>query len=84
MTTFANFGPDSLKEILTTNLGVADEAVDSELSATLPELGVDSIGVLELQTVIRDQYRVELPESTGELNLAQIIEFVSTELKGAA
>lgn len=84
MTTFANFGPDSLKEILTTNLGVADEAVDDQLTVTLPELGVDSIGVLELQTVVRDQYRVELPDSTGELNLGQIIEFVANSLKGVA
>jgi acyl carrier protein len=84
MTTATHFGPDSLKEILTTNLGVSDEAVDDELTATLGELGVDSIGVLELQTVVRDQYAVELPETTGELNLGQIIDYVADSLKGAA
>lgn len=84
MATATHFGADALKEILTTNLGVDREAVDESLAVTLADLGVDSIGVLELQTVVRDQYAVQLPDTTGELHLDQIIDFIDDNLKGAA
>jgi aromatase len=84
MTTATNFGADALKEILTTNLGVDNEAVDESLAVTLGDLGVDSIGVLELQTVVRDQYAVLLPETTGDLRLTEIIDYIDNSLKGAA
>jgi aromatase len=75
--TTTTFDVNALRQILTVNLGLEDEALDGSWDVSLAELGVDSIGVLELQTVIEQRYRVAIPETAGELSPAQIYDFVT-------
>ena len=80
MTAATTFNVDAFNEILVSNLGVDDEALDGDLTPTLADLGVDSIGVLELQTIVRDQYAVVLPDHTDQFNLGEIIDFIAAAL----
>ncbi|WP_340377085.1 acyl carrier protein [Streptomyces sp. SS7] len=81
MTTATQFDAESLKAILIENLGVDDDAIDGAWGSRPAELGIDSIGILELQAVVKEQYGVELPETTNEQSLSGIVELVSTSLK---
>ncbi|GAA0941708.1 acyl carrier protein [Nonomuraea longicatena] len=75
--TTEDYGAHALRGILTANLGLEDDVLDRSWTASLTDLGVDSIGVLELQTVIEQRYRVSLPETTGELSPADIHDLVA-------
>lgn len=81
MTTAMQFDAESLRAILIENLGVDDDAIDGAWESSPAELGVDSIGILELQGVVHDRYGIGLPENTKELSLNGIVELVSTGLE---
>lgn len=76
------FDRAALKEILTRNLGLDDESIEASWAATLTELGIDSIGVLELQTVAKDRHAVSLPDGIGELSLERIVDLAVDGTKG--
>ncbi|MDP4503523.1 MULTISPECIES: acyl carrier protein [unclassified Nonomuraea] len=75
--TTATIDTNALRQILTANLGLDEDVLDDSWDTSLAELGVDSIGVLELQTVIEQKYRVALPETAGELSPAEIYDLVA-------
>ncbi|WP_327581126.1 acyl carrier protein [Nonomuraea sp. NBC_00507] len=75
--TTATIDTHALRQILTANLGLDEDVLDDSWDTSLAELGVDSIGVLELQTVIEQKYRVALPETAGELSPAEIYDLVA-------
>ncbi|MGP4046382.1 acyl carrier protein [Streptomyces sp. 2A115] len=81
MTMAGQFGAEALKEILIANLGVDDDVIESAWDSNPAELGVDSIGILELQAVVKDQFGIVLPETTHELSLSGIVELVAMGLK---
>jgi len=81
MTTATQFDTESLKAILIENLGVDDDVIDGAWDSRPAELGVDSIGVLELQAVVKEQYGIELPDSAKELSLNAIVQLVAAGLQ---
>jgi acyl carrier protein len=73
------YGP--LKDILAEKVGLDGEMVDKSPTATLAELGVDSLGVLEFEVTVQERFGVALPETTVEMSIEQIVDFVADALK---
>ena len=71
------FNEQALRDILLNTLGVEDDAIDGPLASTLGDLGVDSVGFLELQVVVRERYGVVVPDTAAELSLAQLVNLVT-------
>lgn len=65
--------------ILVRNCGLDADAADAAPAASLEELGMDSLALLELQAVVADRYRVRIPEETSRLTIAQIADLVATD-----
>ncbi|MGW4826634.1 acyl carrier protein [Amycolatopsis japonica] len=65
-----------LEEILVTNIGL--EPAQLSGSASLSDLGVDSIGVIELEKVINDEFGVTMPEETPAMTLDEILDHVNS------
>jgi acyl carrier protein len=69
MTTLAR---SDLDTILVRNIGL-DPGVLAGSTATLTDLGVDSIGVIELEKVLHDEFGVALPEEAPAMSVTQIL-----------
>jgi aromatase len=65
-----------ITSILVRNCGLDADAAASAPAASLAELGMDSLALLELQAVVTDRYGVGIPESAGLLSIAEIAELV--------
>lgn len=61
---------ERLHDILTTHIGLEPEQIDDALS--LAELGIDSIGVIELEKVLQDDYGISLPDESQAMTVAEI------------
>ncbi|WP_369395552.1 acyl carrier protein (plasmid) [Streptomyces sp. CG1] len=69
--------------LLTTSIGLepeTPETTDTAGDATLTDLGLDSLGVIELEKVLIDEYGVELPEHAPAMSLKQILDHVNAVL----
>lgn len=73
--------PMRIKEILTTKIGLEQEILNAAGAASLSELGVDSIGVIEFQKVVSDEYGIDLPDEISAMNLTQIINYVTETMR---
>jgi acyl carrier protein len=73
------YGP--LKDILAEKVGLDGETVDRSPTATLAELGVDSLGVLEFEVTVTERFGLALPDTTVEMSIEQIVDFVTNALK---
>ncbi|MDQ1633193.1 MAG: hypothetical protein QOJ32_2 [Frankiaceae bacterium] len=73
----AGFTLDDLTELLTTKVGWTNPgSVDP--TATLTEVGLDSLAVLELQCVLEDGYATLLPEDElFDASLADVVASVN-------
>ncbi|MDG4764058.1 SRPBCC family protein [Solwaraspora sp. WMMD406] len=63
--------------ILVRNCGLDAAGAAATPAASLAELGMDSLALLELQAVVADRYRVRIPEQSAELTIAQITELIA-------
>ncbi|MER7770497.1 acyl carrier protein [Kitasatospora sp. NPDC096140] len=72
----------TLHDILTTRIGLESEAVDEAGSATLADLGVDSIGFIELQKAVSDEYGAELPEEAQAWSVGKIFDHLNDSPRG--
>ncbi|TDC64972.1 cyclase [Micromonospora sp. KC207] len=68
-----------ITEILVTHCGLDAEAAAREPAASLEDLGMDSLALLELSAVIADRYRVRLPEDAARLSIAEVADLVTRE-----
>jgi acyl carrier protein len=80
--TSTNLGRAALKEILVANLGFESETVDDAWGSPLIDSGIDSIGVLELEAVLKRRFGVTLPEGAAELSPDQIYEYIHDAMRG--
>jgi aromatase len=69
--------------ILVQNCGLDPRAAAQSPAASLHELGMDSLALLELQAVVVDRYRVEIPETSEHMTIAEIAELVDRQREGA-
>jgi acyl carrier protein len=73
-----------IEEIIVTRTGVSPDAIQGAAATSLAELGVDSLGVLEMQALIVDRYGVEIPDEALEWNVQQIADFVNGAVRTVA
>jgi aromatase len=65
--------------ILVRNCGLDPDTAAANPAACLEELGMDSLAVLELQAVVTDLYRVEIPEGSGKSTITEIADLVGRQ-----
>lgn len=80
----ANVTFEDVEAILVTKVGLAPQTLAADPEASLEDLGLDSLAVLELQIVITKQYGVEIPDESGELNVTEIVDFINGASEQAA
>ncbi|WFE30415.1 SRPBCC family protein [Solwaraspora sp. WMMD791] len=69
--------------ILVRNCGLDAASAADAPTASLAELGMDSLALLELQAVVADQYQVRIPSDSAELTVTQIADLVAAALEPA-
>jgi aromatase len=69
--------------ILVRNCGLDADAAAGAPQASLEELGMDSLALLELQAVVADRYRVQIPEEARHLSIGELAELVDRASDGA-
>ncbi|MFJ6194585.1 SRPBCC family protein [Micromonospora sp. NPDC092111] len=66
-----------ITDILVTHCGLDAAAAARAPAATLEELGMDSLALLELSAVVADRWQVRLPEQAGQLSIADVADLVA-------
>ncbi|MFI7426275.1 SRPBCC family protein [Micromonospora sp. NPDC049836] len=66
-----------ITDILVTHCGLDAEAAARTPAASLEELGMDSLALLELSAVVADRWRVAIPEQAGQLSIAGVADLVA-------
>lgn len=76
----ANVTFEDVESVLVKKVGLAPQTLAGNPEASLEDLGLDSLAVLELQIVITKQYGVEIPDESAELNVGQIVDFINENI----
>ncbi|WP_446215470.1 SRPBCC family protein [Micromonospora sp. IBHARD004] len=66
-----------ITDILVTHCGLDAETAARSPAASLEELGMDSLALLELSAVVADRWRVRIPEQAGQLSIAGVADLVA-------
>ncbi|MFG1673577.1 SRPBCC family protein [Micromonospora sp. NPDC049282] len=66
-----------ITEILVTHCGLDPDTAADAPAASLEELGMDSLALLELAAVVADRWRVKIPEQAGGLSIAGVADLVA-------
>ncbi len=66
-----------ITDILVTHCGLDPDAAAGAPAASLEELGMDSLALLELSAVVADRWRVKIPEQAGQLSIAGVADLVA-------
>jgi aromatase len=72
-----------IASILVRNCGLDADAAALAPTASLTELGMDSLALLELQAVVAERYQVRIAEETGQLTIAEVAELVDRQRPAA-
>ncbi|MER7458706.1 SRPBCC family protein [Micromonospora sp. NPDC126480] len=65
-----------ITDILVAHCGLDAEAAARAPAASLEELGMDSLALLELSAVVSDRWQVRIPEQAGQLSIAAVADLV--------
>ncbi|MFE9955373.1 SRPBCC family protein [Micromonospora sp. NPDC005299] len=68
---------NEITDILVTHCGLDADAAARTPAASLEELGMDSLALLELSAVVSDRWRVKIPEQAGQLSIAGVADLVA-------
>ncbi|WP_406045472.1 SRPBCC family protein [Micromonospora sp. NBC_00898] len=66
-----------ITDILITHCGLDAATAVRSPAASLEELGMDSLALLELSAVVADRWRVRIPEQAGQLSIAGVADLVA-------
>lgn len=66
-----------ITDILVRHCGLDAETAARSPAASLEELGMDSLALLELSAVVADRWRVRIPEQAGQLSIAGVADLVA-------
>ncbi|MFE9655135.1 SRPBCC family protein [Micromonospora sp. NPDC006431] len=66
-----------ITDILVTHCGLDAQTAARTPAASLEELGMDSLALLELSAVVADRWRVKIPEQAGQLSIAGVADLVA-------
>ncbi|KXK58708.1 cyclase [Micromonospora rosaria] len=70
-----------ITDILVAHCGLDADVAARTPDASLEELGMDSLALLELTAVVADRYRVQIPEQASQLSIPAVADLVA---EGAA
>lgn len=62
-----------IRDILVSNAGAPPDAFKEGQEESLEELGLDSLAVLELQSVAKDRFGIEIPEEALHMTVSEIV-----------
>ncbi|PZF98216.1 SRPBCC family protein [Micromonospora deserti] len=71
-----------ITDILVAHCGLDADAAARAPAASLEELGMDSLALLELSAVVADRWQVQIPEQTGQLSIPAVAELVARRTAG--
>lgn len=74
---------DEITEILVRHCGLDAAAAAAAPAASLAELGMDSLALLELQAVIADRHQARIPEEAAGCTIAELADLVNRQLDTA-
>ena len=76
------FAFDDLKRILVDRLGVAEDQIEDDPSATFDQLGLDSLAFIEFQTALDEDWGVHVRDDDAEqiYTIGDAIEYVNERL----
>lgn len=82
MTEQTQFGFEDLKRILVDRVGLNEEDVRNEPSATFDEMGLDSLAFVEVQLAMEQDYGLTVTDEDAENihTVGEAIEFVNDAL----
>ncbi|MFF5174587.1 SRPBCC family protein [Micromonospora sp. NPDC000089] len=66
-----------ITDILVAHCGLDPDAAAHAPAASLEELGMDSLALLELSAVVTDRWRVQLPEQAAQLSIPAVADLVA-------
>ncbi|MEV4544785.1 SRPBCC family protein [Micromonospora echinaurantiaca] len=66
-----------ITEILAAHCGLDPDAAARAPAASLEELGMDSLALLELSAVVADRWQVQIPEQAAQLSIPAVAELVA-------
>ncbi|SBT42192.1 SRPBCC family protein [Micromonospora narathiwatensis] len=69
-----------ITDILVTHCGLDADAAARTPAASLEELGMDSLALLELSAVVADRWRVRIPEQAAQLSIAGVADLVARKV----
>ncbi|TDC37729.1 cyclase [Micromonospora sp. 15K316] len=72
----------AITDILVTHCGLDPEVAARAPAASLEELGLDSLALLELSAVVADRYRVQIPEQAAQLSIPAVADLVAHSTDG--
>jgi aromatase len=81
---FGSEGPVTaaeIEEILVSRTGLDAGAVADQPLASLEDLGLDSLAVLELQAEVARRYGVEIPETVLETNIIGLVSLINDNIE---
>ncbi|GIM84540.1 SRPBCC family protein [Salinispora arenicola] len=70
-----------ITDILVAHCGLDADAAARTPAASLAELGMDSLALLELSAVVADRWQVRIPEETGQLSIAGVADLVARQVE---
>ncbi|MGK5740914.1 SRPBCC family protein [Micromonospora sp. URMC 103] len=66
-----------ITDILVAHCGLDADTAARAPAASLEELGLDSLALLELSAVVADRYRVQIPEQAAQLSIPAVADLVA-------
>ena len=68
---------DKVKEIIVEQLGVAENAVNTEASF-IDDLGADSLDIVELIMALEEEFDMEIPDADAEkvVTVGDVVEYI--------
>ena len=72
---------DKVKEIIVEQLGVAENAVNTEASF-IDDLGADSLDIVELIMALEEEFDLEIPDSDAEkvVTVGDVVDYIKDNI----
>jgi len=81
-----SFGFEDLKRILVDRVGLAEDVVKDDPSATFEDMGLDSLALVEIQLAMEQEYGFTIADEDAEkiTNVGDAISYVNSRLAAQA
>jgi acyl carrier protein len=81
-----SFSFEDLKRILVDRVGLPEDVVTDDPSATFEDMGLDSLALVEIQLAMEQEYGITVADEDAEkiLNVGDAISFVNDKLSAQA